>query len=49
MQWIIILCTYKFEANMYTGEKFSLIQSLLKNIKSYKLSLCAPLESKHFS
>lgn len=38
MQWIIILCTYKFEANMYTGEIFSLIQSLLKDIKSYKLS-----------
>lgn len=47
MQWKIISCTYKFEANMHTGEKFRLTQHLLKKIKSYELNLSPPLEPKY--
>ena len=49
MKCKIISCTYKFEANIHTGENFSVTQNLLEKM-SYELSLSPPLESKyHFS
>ena len=49
MKYKIISCTYKFEANIHTGENCSLTQNLLKKV-SYELSLSPPLEPKyHFS